>query len=78
MDFNPSDPNTVGMELELQLLDANTLDLVDGILPLMEFFPNSQYIKPEFVQNTVEITSRVCTSCEQISDHLSQLTREVQ
>ena len=56
MDFIPSDPDTIGMELELQLLDAGTLDLVDGILPLMEFFPDSEFIKPEFIQTGSHIT----------------------
>ncbi|HSK99811.1 MAG TPA: hypothetical protein VK869_05700 [Rubrobacteraceae bacterium] len=52
MDFRASDPRTIGMELEFQLLDAHTLDLVDGILPLMNLYPGSPYIKPEVVQNT--------------------------
>ena len=59
MDFTPSDPRSIGMELEFQLLDATSLDLVDRIMPLMEFFPDEPHIKPEFIQNTVEVTSSV-------------------
>ena len=59
MDFTPSDPRSIGVELEYQLLDADSFDLVDGIIPLMEFFPDEPYIKPEFIQNTVEVTSGV-------------------
>ncbi len=77
MDFNPSDPNTVGMELELQLVDTSTFDLVDGILSLMELFPDSTFVKPEFFQNTVEIATRICTNSDQLNDHLLELTRDV-
>jgi carboxylate-amine ligase len=60
MRFAPSDP-TVGIELELQLLDAESLDLADGIMPLIEFYPQRRYVKPELVQSCVEIATPVCT-----------------
>jgi glutamate---cysteine ligase / carboxylate-amine ligase len=59
MEFTPSDPRSIGVELELQLLDAESLDLADRIMPLLELFPDEPHVKPEFIQNTVEITSSV-------------------
>ena len=59
MEFNNCSRPTVGVEWELQLVDARTLDLFDGILPLMEFFPDSDHVKPEFIQSCVELTSCV-------------------
>lgn len=59
MDFNPSDPRSIGVELEYQLLDSENLDLVDRIMPLMELFPGETHVKPEFIQNTVEVNSSV-------------------
>ena len=47
------------MELEFQLLDAKTLDLADRIMPLMELYRHDTHVKPEFIQNTVEVTSTV-------------------
>jgi len=48
---------TVGMEVELQLLDATTLDLADRILPMMEAVTDVAHVKPEFVQDTVEVVT---------------------
>jgi len=62
MQFEPSPANTVGVEWELQLLDPESLDLIDGIMPLMEFFPNATYVKPEFIQSCVELTSCIAVA----------------
>ncbi len=59
MEFNASSKPTVGVEWELQLLDPDTLDLIDGIVPLMEFFPNTEFVKPEYIQSCVELNSCV-------------------
>jgi len=54
------------MEIELQLLDSNTLDLVDGILPLMASCPEHPFTKPEYNQATVEINSKVCANIKEL------------
>jgi len=66
------------MELEFQLLDASTLDLMDGILPLMDLYPSSPYIKPEFIQNTVEVASKVCASVPELEEHLRGIVANLQ
>jgi gamma-glutamyl:cysteine ligase YbdK (ATP-grasp superfamily) len=43
MEFNPSPRPTVGVEWELQLLDPVTLDLIDGIVPLMELLTSTDH-----------------------------------
>ena len=73
--FTPSRPWTVGVELELQLLDAGSLALRDGILPLMDLFPNNPHIKPEFIQNTVEIATPVCRDIGELERALDALCR---
>ncbi len=73
MEFKRSRPLSVGIELELQLLDARSLDLMDGIMPLMEFYPGSQYVKPEFIQNTVEVASKVCDTLPELKSHVTSL-----
>ena len=62
MQFERSKNPSVGVEWELQLLDPETLDLVDGILPLMEFFPRAEFVKPEYIQSCVELNTGVCQS----------------
>ncbi len=77
MRFKASEPLSIGVELELQLLDARTLDAADGIMPLMEFYPQSPYVKPEFIQNTVEIASKVCSDLPELESHVRSLTSNI-
>lgn len=75
--FKPGDLHSIGMELELQLLDAKTLNLAEGILPLIELYPENPYVKPEFVQNTVEIASKVCYSLPELKAHVASQVAEL-
>ncbi len=77
MEFVPSKPLTVGVELELQLLDRRSLDLTNGIAPLIERYPESPYIKPEFIQNTVEVASIIGADIAQVHQHLNEITGEL-
>jgi carboxylate-amine ligase len=77
MEFKPSDPTTVGVELEFQILDAETLDLADGILPLMARYDDRPYVRPEFFQSTVEIASKVCRDPNELETHLRSQTVEL-
>lgn len=73
MEFKRSPAPSIGVELELQLLRAGTLDLHEGILPLIELYPNSPYIKPELIQYTVEVSTPVCRGCDELTDRLRRL-----
>jgi carboxylate-amine ligase len=73
--FNPSPRHTVGVEWELQLLDAETLDLSNGIVPLMEFFPQAEFVKPEFIQSSVELNSCVADNSDAAVAHVSRSLR---
>ena len=77
MEFSPSPRRTVGVEWELQLLDPVSLDLMDGIVPLMEFYPDSSFVKPEFIQCSVELNSKVSETAAEAIDHLEHLLRGV-
>ncbi len=72
MKFKPCSERSVGVEWELQLLDPETLDLYDGIMPLMEFFPDTSFVKPEYMQSCVELTSNVAANSDQAVQHLRQ------
>lgn len=72
MKFDPSPGNTVGVEWELQLLDPESLDLIDGIVPLMEFFPNATFVKPEFIQSSVELNSCISENSDAAIEHLQK------
>jgi carboxylate-amine ligase len=70
MEFNASAKPTVGVEWELQLLDPVTLDLIDGIMPLMEFFPNGEFVKPEYIQSCVELNSCIAENSDMAIAHI--------
>jgi carboxylate-amine ligase len=70
MEFNASPGPTVGVEWELQLLDPETLDLMPGIMPLMEFFPNAEFVKPEYIQSCVELNSCIAENSDGAIAHI--------
>jgi carboxylate-amine ligase len=77
MDFTPSPAFSVGMELELQLLDPATFDLADAVLPLLETYTDRRFVKPEFLQNTVEVVSPVAANLADLEASLRPLLRDL-
>ncbi len=75
--FRPSKPLSVGMEIEYQLVNADTLELADGIMPLLEFFPDNECVKPEFIQETVELASLPCEDIAQLEAHVHHMVGEL-
>jgi len=78
LEFAGSKSPTLGIEIEFQLLDPDTFDLVDGILPLLRSYPAEPRIKPEFSQSTVEINSRVCSDVEELRSDITALVKELE
>lgn len=76
MSYRWSD-GTVGVEYELQLVDAATMDLVDGAPALLERFEGSPYVKPEYVQSTIEVITPVCERIEGVERALRSLVGQV-
>ena len=72
IEFQACEQATVGIELELQLLDAETLDLMDGIVPLIKLYPDREFVRPEFFQSCVEISSPPCANTTDAQAHLLQ------
>ena len=70
MRFEGCSRHSIGVEWELQLIDPETLDLYDGIMPLMEFFPDTTFVKPEYIQSCVELTSNVSRNSDEAVGHL--------
>jgi len=72
-EFNWSSKRTIGMEIEFQLVDFKTLDLANVILPLMEHYSDNIYIKPEFIQCSVEVMSKICQNVQELEWNLRSL-----
>ena len=77
MEFNNCSEPSVGVEWELQLVDAESLDLFPGILPLMEFFPDTDFVKPEYIQSCVELASCVAKTSDAAIEHIRQLLVQI-
>lgn len=64
MEFKPSAPLTLGMEMEFQLLDRESLDLAYRATAILDQYGEDEHIKPEYQENTVEVTSGICHTAE--------------
>ena len=73
MEFNSSPNPTIGVEIELQLVDDNTLDL-KNISPriLADMDKNfSNRIKYELFESMIEINTDVCSTVEEINKDIN-------
>jgi carboxylate-amine ligase len=67
---------TIGIEEELMILDAETLELVNAIEALLEPVPLGE-IKPELMESVLEISTDPCASIAQAGQQLRALRSQV-
>ena len=67
---------TLGIEEELMILDAESLDLVNAIETLLEPSPSGE-IKPELMESVLEVSTEPCQSTVQAAEQLRALRRQV-
>jgi len=70
--FNRSSAPTIGVELEIQILDAETLELVPLASDILKMVPPSleKRIKHEFIQSMVEINTGICSTVADVEKDL--------
>ena len=70
--FTRNDYPTIGVEIELQLLDAETLELSNAIDPIMKRVPEelNGFIKPELMQSYVELNTGICRTVAEVREDL--------
>ena len=78
--FKQSEPFTIGVELEIQLLDPGSLDMThQGPKLLAKVEPTlKEQIKAEFIQSMVEICTPVCQDMNEVADNLSFLGKHLE
>jgi glutamate---cysteine ligase / carboxylate-amine ligase len=77
MEHNFHGPSyTIGIEEELMILDAETLELVNAIEELLEATPTGE-IKPELMESVLEIATDPCETTGQAGEQLQALRRQV-
>jgi glutamate---cysteine ligase / carboxylate-amine ligase len=69
-------PFTIGIEEELMILDAESLELVNAIETLLEDAPSGE-IKPELMESVLEVSTEPCPNTAQASEQLRALRRQV-
>lgn len=70
--FAGSKPYTLGVELEFQILDQQTLDLVPRAPALLSKVPLTvtDRVTPEFIRSILEVQTGVCASVAEVADDL--------
>jgi carboxylate-amine ligase len=74
IDFTRNSRPTLGIELELALVDAETMDLSNSIQRILERVPAALdgSIKPELMQSYVEINTKVCRTVDEAETDLRE------
>lgn len=70
--FEKSSPLTIGAELELQLLNRETLDLSSSSLQVLEYLSGDGSVKAEIYQSMIEIMTGVCENAHQVGHELRE------
>ena len=72
--FNSNERPTIGVELELGLVDAETMELSSSVSQILDRIPESSAdaIKPELMQCCVEVISGVCDTVADAEADLRQ------
>ncbi len=72
--FNRSPEPTIGVELEIQIIDPETYELKSLAPDILKMVPESlkERIKPEFLQSMVEINTGICASVAEVEQDIRQ------
>ena len=70
---------TLGVEIELQLVDAQSYALRSGIDPILKDLPESliDRVKPELMQSYLEINTAICRNVAEVGRDLTDKLRDV-
>ena len=74
--FQTSEPLSLGVELELQLVNTHDFDLApysDEMLRLLAKMPLPGAVVPEMTSSMIEVSTGVCHSCNEVLGELTQL-----
>ena len=74
LSFESNDSPTLGVEIELGLVDAETMALSSSVSQLLEKLPESarNVYKPELMQSCIEINTGVCKTVDDAKEDLTQ------
>ena len=73
--FKVNEKHTVGVELELQLIDKNTKELTSGTSKILKSLNDYPNIKHELFESVIEINSKPCETISELKDDLMKHVR---
>lgn len=73
--FNGNKNHTVGIELELQLIDKNTKELTSATTKIINSLNNTKHVKHELFESVIEINSNPCSTVSELKDDLMKHVR---
>ncbi len=68
--FKSNKHHTVGVELELQIIDKNTKELATGTTKIIKALNNPPNVKHELFESVIEINSSPCANVSELRDDL--------
>jgi carboxylate-amine ligase len=78
LSFTPSEPLTLGVEMEVQIIDAESRDLTPGAPQLLARLGGPRpTIKPEIFQAMLEVCTGVCRNVAEVQRELESALAEV-
>ncbi len=71
--FHGSPGPTLGIEIEVQLIDPETRELAQSAPLLLEKLNDDRHYKPEFIQSNLEINSDICEDVHEAYENIKGL-----
>jgi glutamate---cysteine ligase / carboxylate-amine ligase len=78
IDFHSHGFLTLGVEVELQIIDPETLNLVSRATPLLKAGGHIKGLKAEIYQSMVEVSTAKCNSVQEIENDLTESFQALQ
>lgn len=77
--FRPSPEPTIGVEIELQILDRDTGDLTPGAVPIIKVCEEEKVegVAAELMQSMIEVKTGICKNVDAARDQLFERIRRV-
>jgi carboxylate-amine ligase len=80
IEFQISKPFSLGVEIELQILDRSDLNLVPRAPEILAMVPQElrERIKPEFIRSMIEVNTEICSNMDQVKENLTFLIQQAE
>ena len=72
LEFTSCKEHSVGVELELQLIDGNTKELASATSKIIKELKNYPHVKHELFESVIEINSKPCLTIEELKTDLKK------